>query len=580
MVERTFNNLFWVTSPILSMSLLFTGSATAVEAIPNQVTPEQTKFTESQAASSSDIINYKQGAEEEEMTQVTSVSQLSDVKPTDWAFQALQSLVERYGCIVGYPDRTYRGNRALSRYEFAAGLNACLDRINELIAAGTADLVKKEDLVALQKLQEEFAAELATIRGRVDALEARTATLERQQFSTTTKLVGEAIFSLADTFGDRAIRAGNGTFLSGVNAGNAGRLEDDQTETIFSNRVRLGLISSFTGRDRLWLRLNANNTTNFAGNFTGTNMTRLVYDGPTDPANSVIVDRLWYVFPIGDKLRIQVSAVQNEYFDSLISLTNPLQSSGQGTISRYGRANPLVHRNNNPNSTASAGVNFDFKLSEQFSIQGSYIGDRDSNNPSQKNGLFNGQNNLLGQIVFRPSQASEIGLSYSRSYYPGNEVNLTGSTGSAFATSPFGNNATVTDSFGAQAFWRLTPKITLGGWFGYAFARGQSGAADDLEAKIMNWNAYLVFPDLGKKGNQGAVIVGMPPKVVDNEFRSAANQPRRLDRDTSLHVEALYRYRINDNISITPGLIVIFNPEHQNDNDTQYVGVIRTTFSF
>jgi hypothetical protein len=61
---------------------------------------------------------------------VTSVSQLSDVRPTDWAFTALQSLVERYGCIAGYPDRTFRGNQATSRYEFAAGLNACLDKIN------------------------------------------------------------------------------------------------------------------------------------------------------------------------------------------------------------------------------------------------------------------------------------------------------------------------------------------------------------------------------------------------------------------------------------------------------------------
>ena len=124
------------------------------------------------------------------LAQVTSVSQLTDVRPTDWAFQALQSLVERYGCIVGYPDKTYRGNRALTRYEFAAGLNACLDRVNELIAAGTADLVKKEDLVTLQRLQEQFAAELATSRGRVDALEVRTTTLAKQQFSTTTKLFG------------------------------------------------------------------------------------------------------------------------------------------------------------------------------------------------------------------------------------------------------------------------------------------------------------------------------------------------------------------------------------------------------
>ncbi|OUL17398.1 hypothetical protein BV378_38485, partial [Nostoc sp. RF31YmG] len=64
--------------------------------------------------------------QEQVMSQVTSVSQFSDVQPTDWAFQALQSLVERYGCIAGYPNGTYRGNRALTRYEFAAGLNACL----------------------------------------------------------------------------------------------------------------------------------------------------------------------------------------------------------------------------------------------------------------------------------------------------------------------------------------------------------------------------------------------------------------------------------------------------------------------
>ncbi|MFN5610238.1 MAG: iron uptake porin, partial [Pseudanabaena sp.] len=105
---------------------------------------------------------------------VTSVSQLSDVRPTDWAFTALQSLVERYGCIAGFPDRTFRGKQATSRYEFAAGLNACLDKINEIISAGLADKVSKEDLATLQKLQEEFAAELATLRGRVDALDAKT----------------------------------------------------------------------------------------------------------------------------------------------------------------------------------------------------------------------------------------------------------------------------------------------------------------------------------------------------------------------------------------------------------------------
>jgi hypothetical protein len=84
--------------------------------------------------------------EDNSFAQVTSISQLSDVKPTDWAFQALKSLIERYGCIVGYPNKTYYGNQALSRYEFAAGLNACLDKVQELLAASTSDLVKKSRL--------------------------------------------------------------------------------------------------------------------------------------------------------------------------------------------------------------------------------------------------------------------------------------------------------------------------------------------------------------------------------------------------------------------------------------------------
>lgn len=124
---------------------------------------------------------------------VQSVSQLSDVKSTDWAFTALQGLVERYGCIAGYSDRANRNAKPISRYEFAVGLNACLNKINELVTAGFGDKVLPEDLASLQKLQEEFAAELASLRGRVDGLEAKTAQLQAQQFSTTTKLNATAI---------------------------------------------------------------------------------------------------------------------------------------------------------------------------------------------------------------------------------------------------------------------------------------------------------------------------------------------------------------------------------------------------
>jgi hypothetical protein len=116
---------------------------------------------------------------------VTSVSQLSDVKKSDSAFTALQSLVERYGCVAGYPDRTFRGIESLTRYDFAIYLNACLDKLNEIISAGLADKTTKEDLIALQKLQEDFAAELATVRGRLDVINARLTKLENQKQSPT-----------------------------------------------------------------------------------------------------------------------------------------------------------------------------------------------------------------------------------------------------------------------------------------------------------------------------------------------------------------------------------------------------------
>ena len=61
--------------------------------------------------------------------QVTSFTQFSDVYPTDWAYQALSNLIERYGCVAGYPNGTYRGNRAMTRFEAAALLNACLDQV-------------------------------------------------------------------------------------------------------------------------------------------------------------------------------------------------------------------------------------------------------------------------------------------------------------------------------------------------------------------------------------------------------------------------------------------------------------------
>merc|ERR1712205_297009 len=124
--------------------------------------------------------------------QVTSITQFSDVYPTDWAYQALSNLIERYGCVAGYPNGTYRGNRAMTRFEAAALLNACLDRVTEVTDE-------------LKRLMKELEKELAILKGRVDGLEARVGELEATQFSTTTKLKGQATFVIgANSFGGNA----------------------------------------------------------------------------------------------------------------------------------------------------------------------------------------------------------------------------------------------------------------------------------------------------------------------------------------------------------------------------------------
>ena len=92
---------------------------------------------------------------------------------------------------------------------------------------------------------------------------------------------------------------------------------------------------------------------------------------------------------------------------------------------------------------------------------------------------------------------------------------------------------------------------------------------------IWNWAVTLGFPDLGKEGNLGGIIVGMEPKVTDSSVNQIAE-----DDDTSLHIEAFYQYQLTDNIAITPGVIWLTAPDHNSDNDDVVIGVLRTTFSF
>lgn len=584
-MSKIFWNALKLSPVLLGATLLVAGRAQAVEGTAADLVPSQNAAavsneiqiadkpapvvigqfapaeTETQAAPAQ-TETQAAPATNDSLAQVTSVSQLSDVQPTDWAFQALQSLVERYGCIAGYPDGTYRGNRALTRYEFAAGLNACLDRVNELIATATADLVSKEDLATLQRLQEEFAAELATLRGRVDALEVRTAELEANQFSTTTKLTGEVVAAVSDVFGGNEIGGDD----------NVG----DDINTTFSARARLNFNTSFTGRDLLRTRLQASNIGRFD---TDTNMTRLGFEAAGDQNdNQFRIDDFFYRFPIGERIQAQVDFSNVEFNDNVYTFNPAFESSGRGAISRFGRFNPIYRQGG-----GGAGLTLNFNPDGAIGASVGFLAPT-ADDPSAGTGLFDGSYAALGQISFRPSEAINIGLTYARSYEKGNDptqggvigsnaVALSGGTGSGFANQPFGNVPTTANHYGVEASFRASDKLTLSGWAGLTDAENQFSGADE-SATVFNYAVSLALQDFGREGSQLGLIFGQPPKVTENDIAA------REDSDTSYHIEALYRLQLTDNVAITPGLLVILNPEHNDANDTIYVGTLRTTFTF
>jgi hypothetical protein len=475
---------------------------------------------------------------------VSSVSQLSDVRPTDWAFTALQSLVERYGCIAGYPDRTFRGKQATSRYEFAAGLNACLDKINEIISAGLADKVSKEDLATLQKLQEEFAAELATLRGRVEALDAKTSKLEAQQFSTTTKLYGQAIFGLQGRLNN----------TSNIPRTPGTRVADPATNVNFGYLAQLSLITQFPDRGILLTGLQAGNLstdapiTSFAA--LNNSFTRLGYEGTT--GNTFTLSDLNYRFLIGSNLGIIVGA-RGVNAVNVFRGPNRVESAGSGPISLFAQRNPVISLN-----AGQAGLGFDWKISKDVSLQGVYSAGNAAS-ASGDGGLFGGPTSIGLQLAANVFERIDVALYYLNSYTNNGTLNSAVGDTIIGVVAPVPSNFS-TNAFGGTVSWQPTQNFNLGGWLGFTTSSIQnSGFSGSVET--FNWMTFANFLDIFKEGDLIGLYVGQPPRITSSNLSGNINFPSILSNTggvsssqpaSTTHVEAFYRFPVSKNISISP----------------------------
>ena len=506
--------------------------------------------------------------------QVTSVAQFSDVQPTDWAYQALSNLVERYGCVAGYPEGTFKGKQALSRFEAAALLNACLDRVTE---------VNDE----LRRLQKEFGKELAVLKGRVSGLEAKVGKLEATQFSTTTKLRGETLWVLGGLgFGgnNNGTLGANGTNGTNTNSQTAGG-------TTFNYDLRLALNTSFTGKDLLYTRLRAGN---YAGSgFAGTlyNLSKL--DTASSTANVVTIDRLYYRFPVGKEFTFVVGplmrntealAINPTYYGDIKILNAFTVFGAPGTYNKAtGGGAGVIWKQNVKKGNPFFGASLSYVAGSAFSAATNASGGIMNNNS---------QSNVTAQIGYQANQwkttlawrygtcgtsaTAGTQAAVAREACPGAVASSTQPNAGWNGNSVDINNFAYTLAWTPKQNGTIVPSISAG-WGYSAYNQtgllgtsvtsvgnsSSSGISNQLAvnniAATQSWQLALQWKDAFAKGNSAGMAVGQPNFVT--ALRNGATA-----QDGNYVWEWWYKFQVTDNVSVSPALFYLSNPSSAGTN--------------
>ena len=451
--------------------------------------------------------------------QVTSVNQFSDVRPTDWAYQALTNLVEKYGCVAGYPNGTYKGGQAMTRYEAAALLNACLDRVTEVTDE-------------LQRLMDEFKKELAVLKGRVDGLEAKVGTLEVQQFSTTTKLSGLATF-----------------VVGGVSNNPAGE------QVTFNYDLQLNLDTSFSGKDLLRTVLRAGNFDGDRNAFGGGLSTLEIAFQEEGGPDVVGIDKIFYQFPLGGQFTATLGGRVGQ--EDMLALW-PSAYPGD-TILNVLTLNgaPLAY---NKNLGPGLGL---WWQQNGWSVSANYVA---GNGADSAQGLFSSSSAGTSTVQLGYGQEN-WGIAALYSYVEAG-VGVPGAT--PFITTEIEENGVNTNAFGISGFWQPAES----GWLpsisaGYG-VNGSSGS--DLRTS-QSWMVGLQWSDVLAEGNSFGMGVGQPAFATSTRNGAAS--------ESSVWAwEWWYQWQVTDAISVTPAIFLLNNPGGNGDGSNQFGALIKTSFQF
>ena len=371
---------------------------------------------------------------------------------------------------------------------------------------------------------------LATLKDSVDGLEAQQPFFDAGSFSDTTTLDGKAVFSVGsvDTEGAK----------DGVAEGYTGKL-------ITAYTYQMNLNTSFTGDDNLYVRLKAGNHDGWSDKKTPYNTYLSAAKG--SPAEAVVVDKMWYTMPVGEKSTIWVGPkIENYYMHGTTpSIYKPVLKAFTlgGNAAAYG-------------ASTSPGAGWTYSADNGFAL---------SSNFTSKDGHTKGM--LTDESAV--SWATQVGFTKPQ-YSVSAIVNMKYDDweDSYFQTAD-GKQRTFGDrnstNIGLRGWWRpentgtATPSVSLG------FDTSETDAPGNS-----NTTAYFVgltWQDIINADDRIGVAFGQPQKHEDDTV------------DPFLY-EVYYDYKVNDSVTVTPA---IFGGTSKNGDgaEVDMTGyVVNTTFKF
>ena len=443
-----------------------------------------------------EVSNYSASGE-----QVQSISQFSDVYPTDWAYQALVDLAKRHGCNAATPSGS------ITRYEAAALLNTCLGNVAQ---------TNEEE----RRLINEFAPELAVIKGRVDGLETGVTEFEAGVFSTTTKLSGQTVFVIG------ALDTGSGT----------------REALNFTYDTKFSLDTSFTGRDRLKTLIRSGNIGNDFSSYTA-------LETAYDSSNALKIERSYYQFPIGDEFTATIGALVRQD-DMLAVWPSSYPSDSILDVLTYAGANAAYSLAEGQ----GAGITY---AKDQLSASLLFVSTEGTDSNPDTGGLMtNGSADDVTLQVAWTGETYTVAAAMTTSDEGEGNGDVSEENFTAFGLSWDWNTGTET-SF-------LPDTVSAG--VGFKTLEEENKGHDLQDSNT--WSLGLQWNDAWVDGNTLGMGIGSSENWKDHHNGQEQEDP--------IAAELFYSMAVSDNVTVTPAVFV----QEKTGKEGNVGALVKTTFKF